>query len=63
VPLALQRRLARRVLLEAMPEAPQFEHVEKLIKLAGMPKRSQTDPFPGKMIAKVDGAMIVMGHL
>ncbi|MEM9906587.1 MAG: tRNA lysidine(34) synthetase TilS, partial [Cyanobacteria bacterium P01_D01_bin.44] len=47
VPLALQRRLARRVLLEAMPEAPQFEHVEKLIKLAGMPKRSQTDPFPG----------------
>ncbi|MEO1400724.1 MAG: tRNA lysidine(34) synthetase TilS [Cyanobacteria bacterium J06635_1] len=62
VSLALQRRLARRVLFEVMPEAPQFEHVEKLVKLAEMPNRSQTDPFPGGMIARVEGgALVVVG--
>ncbi|MEM8809010.1 MAG: tRNA lysidine(34) synthetase TilS, partial [Cyanobacteria bacterium P01_G01_bin.38] len=60
-PLALQRRLARRVLLEAMPEAPQFDHVEKLVKLAHQPNRSQTDPFPGGITARVEGTVVVVG--
>ncbi|MEO0457575.1 MAG: tRNA lysidine(34) synthetase TilS [Cyanobacteria bacterium P01_A01_bin.114] len=60
-PLALRRRLARRVLLAALPESPQFEHVEKLVKLAEGPNRSQTDPFPGGVIAKVMEGVVVIG--
>lgn len=54
VPLALQRRIARRLLQTVLPQQPNFEHIEKLVALASAPNRSQTDPFPGGFIAYVD---------
>lgn len=58
--LALQRRAMRQVLQEIMPEAPNFEHIEKLTALITAPNRSQTDPFPGGAIAKVQGDWIYL---
>ena len=57
-PLALQRRVMRQVLQQIMPCAPSFEHIEKLTGLITAPNRSQTDPFPGGKIAKVEGDWI-----
>jgi len=57
-PLALQRRVMRQILQEIATGAPSFEQVEKLIALITAPNRSQTDPFPGGAIAKVDGDWI-----
>jgi len=57
-PLALQRRVMRQVLQQILPEAPSFEHIEKLTALILAPNRSQTDPFPGGAIAKVEGDWI-----
>lgn len=54
-PLALQRRVIRRLLKLALPSAPTFEHIEKLVTLLRAPNRSQTDPFPGGSIAQVKG--------
>jgi tRNA(Ile)-lysidine synthase len=51
--LALQRRVMRQVLQQIFPEAPNFEHIEKLTALITAPNRSQTDPFPGGAIAQV----------
>ena len=59
-PLALQRRVMRRCLLERLPKAPNFEHIEKLVALIHAPNRSQTDPFPGGAIAHVDGDWIII---
>ncbi|MGB3652432.1 MAG: tRNA lysidine(34) synthetase TilS [Rivularia sp. (in: cyanobacteria)] len=59
-PLALQRRAIRQVLLQIMPNAPNFEHIEKIIALIAAPNRSQTDPFPGGTIAMVDGKYICL---
>jgi len=53
-PLAVQRRLVRRLLLATLPQAPNFEHIEKLVALLTAPNRSQTDPFPGGAIARVN---------
>ncbi|BAZ17479.1 PP-loop protein [Calothrix sp. NIES-4071] len=53
-PLALQRRVMRQVLLEVLPQSPNFEHIEKLTGLISAPRRSQTDPFPGGVIAFVE---------
>ncbi|MEO0868435.1 MAG: tRNA lysidine(34) synthetase TilS [Cyanobacteria bacterium J06642_11] len=53
-PLALQRRVARQLLQTALPQQPRFAHIEKLVALANAPHRSQTDPFPGGLIAYVD---------
>ncbi len=53
-PLALQRRVARRLLQSALPQQPTFEHIEKLVSLADAPNRTQTDPFPGEVIAWVE---------
>ena len=61
-PLALQRRVMRQVLQQIMPSAPSFEHIEKLTGLITAPNRSQTDPFPGGKIAKVEGDWIVLNH-
>jgi tRNA(Ile)-lysidine synthase len=58
LPLALQRRIMRQLLQEALPDAPNFEHIEKLTNLITAPNRSQTDPFPGGLIAKVQGDWI-----
>lgn len=63
VPLALQRRVTRQVLQIVLPSAPQFEHVEKLVALIEAPNRSQTDPFPGGVIAQVTGEWIVLQRL
>ncbi|MBW4659330.1 MAG: tRNA lysidine(34) synthetase TilS [Drouetiella hepatica Uher 2000/2452] len=53
-PLALQRRVMRRFLLQYLPSAPNFDHTEKLVALIRAPNRSQTDPFPGGAIARVE---------
>lgn len=60
-PLALQRRVVRRVLQEILSSAPNFDHVEKLTALITAPNRSQTDPFPGGVIARVDHPWIKIG--
>lgn len=57
-PIALQRRVLRQVLQSLLPEAPNFNHIEKLMTLLAAPNRSQTDPFPGGAIAQVDGDWI-----
>ncbi|MEM1238524.1 MAG: tRNA lysidine(34) synthetase TilS [Cyanobacteria bacterium P01_H01_bin.26] len=53
-PLALQRRIARRLLQTALPQQPTFDHIEKLVALAHAPNRTRTDPFPGGLIAWVE---------
>ncbi|MBD2207709.1 tRNA lysidine(34) synthetase TilS [Calothrix sp. FACHB-1219] len=57
-PLALQRRVMRQVLQQILPDAPSFEHIEKLTNLITAPNRTQTDPFPGGAIAQVQGDLI-----
>jgi tRNA(Ile)-lysidine synthase len=57
-PLALQRRVMRQVLQEILPDAPNFEHIEKITALIIAPNRSQTDPFPGGAIAQVQDEWI-----
>ncbi|MEC4819117.1 MAG: tRNA lysidine(34) synthetase TilS [Scytonema sp. PMC 1069.18] len=57
-PLALQRRVMRQVLQQILPVAPSFEHIEKMTALIASPNRSQTDPFPGGAIARVEGDWI-----
>lgn len=56
---ALQRRVCRQALQQVMSTTPNFEHIEKLIALISAPNRSQTDPFPGGAIARVDQEWIV----
>lgn len=58
--LAIQRRAIRQWLQTLLPADPNFEHIEKLIQLIGAPNRSQTDPFPGGAIARVEGDWIVL---
>ncbi|MBT9314328.1 tRNA lysidine(34) synthetase TilS [Leptothoe spongobia] len=53
-PLALQRRVVRRLLQTALSKQPNFEHIEKLVALVDAPNRAQTDPFPGGWIARVE---------
>jgi len=57
-PLALQRRVMRYCLQQILPCAPSFEQIEKLTALITAPNRSQTDPFPGGAIAKVENDWI-----
>ncbi|NDJ23433.1 tRNA lysidine(34) synthetase TilS [Nostoc sp. B(2019)] len=59
-PLALQRRVMRQVLQQILPDAPSFEHIEKLTALIIAPNRSQTDPFPGGAMAQVEGDWIFL---
>ncbi|MBD2089398.1 tRNA lysidine(34) synthetase TilS [Microcoleus sp. FACHB-1515] len=59
-PVALQRRLFKRWLAELLPTAPNFEQIEKLLMLIDAPNRSQTDPFPGGAIARVEADWIVL---
>lgn len=59
-PLALQRRVLRRVLQQIMPVAPTFDPIEKVVALINAPNRTQTDPLPGGAIARVQGDWIVM---
>ncbi|MGI8500712.1 MAG: tRNA lysidine(34) synthetase TilS [Hassallia sp.] len=57
-PLALQRRVMRYCLQQILPCAPSFQQIEKLTALITAPNRSQTDPFPGGAIAKVENDWI-----
>lgn len=57
-PLALQRRVIRQVLQAALPSAPCFEHIEKMLTLTTASNHSQTDPFPGGWVAQVEGQWI-----
>jgi len=59
-PLALQRRAMRQLLKQILPSAPSFESVEKLTSLIVAPNRSQTDPFPGGAIARVEKPWIIL---
>ncbi len=59
-PLALQRRVMRYCLQQMLPCAPSFEQIEKLTALITAPNRSQTDPFPGGAIAKVENDWILV---
>lgn len=59
-PLALQRRVCRRVLQARGKTQVTFDQVEKLVNLIHAPQRSQTDPFPGGAIARVEGEFITL---
>jgi tRNA(Ile)-lysidine synthase len=59
-PLALQRRAMRQLLQQILPSAPSFESVEKLTHLIVAPNRSQTDPFPGGAIGRVEHPSIIL---
>jgi tRNA(Ile)-lysidine synthase len=59
-PLALQRRAMRMWLQEQLFINPNFETVEKLTALINAPNRSQTDPFPGGAIARVEHPFILL---
>ena len=56
--LALQRRVVRQFLQQALPGTPNFDQIEKLVSLVTAPNRSQTDPFPGGAIAYVEDTWI-----
>ncbi|MGF1460429.1 MAG: tRNA lysidine(34) synthetase TilS [Leptolyngbyaceae cyanobacterium] len=62
-PLALQRRVIRRWLQPYVLTSLRFDHVEKVIKLLYASNRSQTDPFPGGAIARVDDPWICLMDL
>lgn len=57
-PLAIQRRVMRRLLEQVLAGAPSFEHIEKLTALISAPNRTRTDPFPGGAFAEVAGDLI-----
>ena len=59
-PLTLQRRAMRQLLQQILPSAPSFESVEKLTSLIVAPNRSQTDPFPGGAIGRVEHPSIIL---
>lgn len=57
-PLALQRRVMRQFLQQHLPGPPNRQQIEKLMVLIEAPNGTQTDPFPGGAIAKVEGSWI-----
>jgi tRNA(Ile)-lysidine synthase len=57
-PLALQRRVLRRFLRDALGIAPNFAQIEKLVALLEAPQRAATDPLTGGAIAVVDGTWL-----
>lgn len=58
--LALQRRALRQFLQQHLPTSPTFADVEKVVALITAPNRSQTDPFPGGAIARVEDEWIAL---
>ncbi|MGK7903036.1 MAG: tRNA lysidine(34) synthetase TilS [Hormoscilla sp.] len=64
VPLALQRRVLRQFLTMALSGSPSFDQIEKIRSLISAPNRSNTDPFPGGAIARVEDPWIwiIPGH-
>lgn len=61
-PLAIQRRALRQLLRQQLPKAPNYEQVEKMTALIQAPNQTQTDPFPGGAIARVEGDWIILTH-
>ncbi len=59
-PLALQRRVMRQLLQQTLNHSPSFEQIEKLTALIVAPNKTQTDPFPGGAIAKVEQGWIYL---
>lgn len=59
-PLALQRRVLRRVLQQGAIAQVGFEHVEKFVALLAAPNGSQSDPVPGGGVAVVEGDWLVL---
>ncbi len=62
-PLSLQRRVARQVLQQALPHPPNFQQIEKLVRLLTAPNGSRTDTLPGGYVAQVCGRIIRLGSL
>lgn len=62
-PLSLQRRVVRRVLQQALPHSPNFQQIEKIVRLTTAPSGSRTDTFPGGYVAQVRGLTIRLGLL
>lgn len=52
-PVALQRRVVRQLLQQALPSSPSFEQIEKLTTLITAANGSRSDPFPGGAVAEV----------
>lgn len=52
-PVALQRRVVRQVLQQALPTNPNFEQIEKLTALITAANGSRSDSFPGGAVAEV----------
>lgn len=52
-PVALQRRVVRQLLQQALPSNPTFEQIEKLTALITASNGSRSDPFPGGAVAEV----------
>ena len=61
-PLALQRRVLRRVLGQVTTAQVSFAQVEKLVALLTAPNGSRSDPFPGGLMAVVEGEGVVFRH-
>ena len=61
LPLALQRRILRRLLQCALPVSPSFEQVEQLITLLDAPNGSRTSTYPGGWVAQVRKPYIWIG--
>jgi tRNA(Ile)-lysidine synthase len=59
-PLALQRRALRQFVCPNLARRPNFEQIEKLIALVFAPNNTQTDPFPGGAIAKVENGWLCL---
>lgn len=57
-PLALQRRVLRRVLQRALTTSVTFDQVETLVALISAPNRHQTNSFPGGWLGRVEGGVI-----
>ncbi len=62
-PPALQHRVLRQLLQTALCNPPNFQHVEKLVALLQAPNGTQTDPFPGGVIAQMSKPFILLSAL
>lgn len=62
-PLALQRRVIRQALQQAIATPPNFGQIEKVTALITAPNGSQTDPFPGGAIAQVKNGWILISSV
>jgi tRNA(Ile)-lysidine synthase len=59
-PLALQRRVLRRVLGEAIAASPNFDRIETLVNLLQAPHGSRSSSLPGGLQALVAGDWLVL---